>query len=210
MLVCEAAGFDVVLIETVGVGQSETMVADMTDCFLALMLPGAGDELQGIKRGLLELVDVIAVNKADGLTRQTAELAAQQLADALKSLSGRANITPDVLTCSALHHEGVPAVWQTIETRYANMKASGELAKRHRQQSTRWFWSMIDERLRQAVREHAGVAAIREQVERDVRAGTITPESAARRILDAFGLPNRRELTGHNVSSANPKEDRIP
>ena len=101
MLVCEAAGFDVVLIETVGVGQSETLVADMTDCFLALMLPGAGDELQGIKRGLLELVDVIAVNKADGATRWAAEVAARQFITALKSLAGRDREVPIVLTCSS-------------------------------------------------------------------------------------------------------------
>src|SRR4249919_2345933 len=105
MLLCEAAGFDVVLIETVGVGQSETAVADMTDCFLALMLPGAGDELQGIKRGLLELVDVIAVNKADGPTRLAAEQAAEQYRMALHTLGGRGDNLPPVLTCSALEEE---------------------------------------------------------------------------------------------------------
>src|SRR5437763_9268098 len=103
MLVCEAAGYDVVLIETVGVGQSETAVADMTDCFLALMLPGAGDELQGIKRGLREVVDVRAVNKADGPTKAAAELAAQQYRTALESLAGRHEGAPEVLTCSALY-----------------------------------------------------------------------------------------------------------
>ena len=102
-LICEAAGFDVILIETVGVGQSETMVADMTDCFLALMLPGAGDELQGIKRGLLELVDVLAVNKADGATRAAAELAAHQYRLALSSLAGRdTREPPRVLTCTRI------------------------------------------------------------------------------------------------------------
>src|SRR5262245_35416005 len=117
MLVCEAAGFNVVLIETVGVGQSETVVADMTDCFVALMLPGAGDELQGIKRGLLELVDVIAVNKADGPTRAAAELAAQQYQTALQSLAGRQDDTPAVLTCSALEGRGVDAGWGAVERR---------------------------------------------------------------------------------------------
>src|SRR5271157_4125407 len=125
MLVCEAAGYQVMLIETVGVGQSETVVADMTDCFLALMLPGAGDELQGIKRGLLELVDVIAVNKADGPTRSAAELAARQYRDALHSLAGREDDPRVVLTCSALHGQGVDAVWEAIERRYARLAANG-------------------------------------------------------------------------------------
>jgi LAO/AO transport system kinase len=188
MLVCEAAGFDIVLIETVGVGQSETMVADMTDCFLALMLPGAGDELQAVKRGLLELVDVIAVNKADGETRQAAELAAHQLAHVLESLSARSNDTPPVLTCSALHDDRVDVVWRAIEQRHARMKGSGELDQRHRRQNARWLWNIIDDQLRRAIREHPAVSEIREDLERDVLAGAISPESAARQILEAFGL----------------------
>jgi LAO/AO transport system kinase len=190
MLICEAAGFEVVLIETVGVGQSETMVSDMTDSFLALMLPGAGDELQGIKRGLLELVDVIAVNKADGATLQSAGVAAQQLSNALESLSARKSDTPPVLTCSALHNQGIDTVWEAIERRYSQMKESGELADRHRQQSIRWLWNIIDERIRQAVRNHSAVSEIRDGLERDVRAGRIAPESAARQMLEAFGLSN--------------------
>ena len=202
MLICEAAGFDVVLIETVGVGQSETMVADMTDCFLALMLPGAGDELQGIKRGLLEMVDVIAVNKADGATRQAAELAARQLTSALDSLAGRAHETAQVLTCSALYGEGVQAVWQAIAARYAGMKSSGELAERHRQQSTRWLWSIVDQRLRQVVRDHPAVTAICGELEQNVLAGKMAPEVAARQILDAFGLTNGRDRQGPHGSAA--------
>jgi LAO/AO transport system kinase len=146
MLVCEAAGYDVVLIETVGVGQSETVVADMTDCFLALMLPGAGDELQGIKRGLLELVDVIAVNKADGPTVAAAELAAQQYRTALQPLAGRREDAPPVLTCSALYGQGVEAVWEPA------------------------------------------VRAIRDDLEREVLAGTIPSAAAARQIQESFGL----------------------
>jgi LAO/AO transport system kinase len=188
-LVCEAAGFDVVLIETVGVGQSETMVADMTDCFLALMLPGAGDELQGIKRGLLELADVIAVNKADGTTRAAAEVAARQYSFALQSLAGRDGAAPPrVLTCSALRDQGVMAVWQAIEDRYAQRKDSGELDQRRQRQRLRWLWSMVDDRLREAVRTHPAVEAIRAQLELDVMAGTLPPEVAARQILKAFGL----------------------
>src|SRR5262249_62023575 len=137
MLVCEAAGYDVVLIETVGVGQSETVVADMTDCFLALMLPGAGDELQGIKRGLLELVDVIAVNKADGPTVAAAELAARQYRDALHSLAGRQDDPPAVLTCSALLGCGVDAVWEAVLLRHDRLAADGGVVGRRRRQNLR-------------------------------------------------------------------------
>jgi LAO/AO transport system kinase len=188
MLVCEAAGYQAVLIETVGVGQSETVVADMTDCFLALMLPGAGDELQGIKRGLLELVDVIAVNKADGALRSAAELAAGQYRDALQSLAGRADNPPAVLTCSALHAEGVDSVWEIIERRQQRLKATGQLAERRRWQNLRWLWSLVEDQLRQAVRTHPAVRTIRDELERDVLAGTTPAEAAARRILEAFGI----------------------
>ena len=188
MLVCEAAGYDVVLIETVGVGQSETMVADMTDCFVAIMLPGAGDELQGIKRGLLELVDVIAVNKADGETREAAKVAARQYITALASLVGRADEAPTVLTCSALEHQGVEKVWQTIQERQERMKASGALDQRRQRQNLRWFWSIVEDRLRQALGTNPAVHAIRPELEREVLAGTLAPKAAARRILEAFGL----------------------
>ena len=188
MMVCEAAGYDTVLVETVGVGQSETMVADMTDCFLALMLPGAGDDLQGIKRGLLELVDVIAVNKADDETLTAAELAAQQYNMAIKSLLGAQQYPPRVLTCSALHNKRVDQVWEAIEQRYAELKSTGELARRHRQQRVRWLWAIIEDRVQQALRNHADVGKIRGGLEAEVLAGTIPPEVAARQILDAFGL----------------------
>jgi LAO/AO transport system kinase len=188
MLVCEAAGYDVVLIETVGVGQSETAVADMTDCFLALMLPGAGDELQGIKRGLLELVDVLAVNKADGAMRAAAELAAQQYQTALQSLAGRHDDMPTVLTCSALHERGVDAVWDAVAARYARLAASGELAERRSRQNLRWLWALVEDRLLQALRTHPTVGAIRDTLERQVLGGTIPAAAAARQILEAFGL----------------------
>jgi LAO/AO transport system kinase len=188
MLVCEAAGYHVVLIETVGVGQSETTVADMTDCFLALMLPGAGDELQGIKRGLLELVDVIAVNKADGATRAAAELAAQQYRMALQSLAGRPEALPTVLTCSALEDQKVDAVWEAVENVYRRRKASGELAERRRQQNLRWLWALVEDQLRQSLRHHPAVKAIRHDLERDVLDGATPAAVAARRILEAFGL----------------------
>jgi len=160
----------------------------MTDCFLALMLPGAGDELQGIKRGLLELVDVIAVNKADGALRTAAELAAQQYRDALQSLAGRADNPPAVLTCSALHGEGVDSVWEIIEQRQQRLKATGQLAERRRRQNLRWLWASVEDQLRQAVRTHPAVRMIRDDLERDVLAGTTPAAAAARRILEAFGI----------------------
>jgi LAO/AO transport system kinase len=190
LLVCEAAGYQVILIETVGVGQSETMVADMTDCFLALMLPGAGDELQGIKRGLLELVDVIAVNKADGETRKAAARAAHQYDMALMSLSDRSarDGPPDVVTCSALQREGVDVVWQAIERRYTSQLNDGTLVQRRGQQNLSWLWSLVEQQLRQAIRGHAKVWEIRHHLERDVVAGVIPPKAAARQIIEAFGL----------------------
>ena len=193
LLVCEAAGYDVVLVETVGVGQSETMVADMTDCFLALMQPGTGDELQGIKRGLLELVDVIAVNKADGEGRLEAEQAARQYDVALKSLSGRSSPgdPPNVLTCSALQDERVDAVWQAVERRYQRQLADGSLMQCRGQQNLRWLWGLVEQQIQQALRDHVKVRAIRDPLEQDVLAGVIPPETAARKILEALGLnPN--------------------
>jgi LAO/AO transport system kinase len=189
MLVCEAAGYDVVLIETVGVGQSETMVAQMSDCFLAILLPGAGDDLQGIKRGLLELVDVIAVNKADGANRATAESAAQQYRAALHLLSDRGTEdAPVVLTCSALHHEGIDAVWEAIEQKVSGRRTSGELARRRQSQELLWLWSIVEEHARRAIYTHPGVASIKAQLEKQVLDGTIPTEVAARQILEAFGL----------------------
>ena len=188
LLICEAAGYEVVLIETVGVGQSETMVAEMTDCFLALMLPGAGDDLQGIKRGLLELVDVIAVNKADDATLKAAELAAHQYEMAIQSILGKQHHPPQVLTCSALHHRRVDSVWDAIENRFQEMDRSGELAEKRRRQRVRWLWAIIEDRMKQAMRQHPGVEAIRADLEAEVLTGSLPPEAAARKILEAFSV----------------------
>ncbi|MEM9185089.1 MAG: methylmalonyl Co-A mutase-associated GTPase MeaB [Planctomycetota bacterium] len=190
MLVCEAAGFDVVLVETVGVGQSETMVADMTDCFLALMLPGAGDELQGIKRGLLELVDVIAVNKADGEMQAAARRAAHQYDVALKSISGRAHgdDVPEVLTCSALEGNGIAEVWDAVVRRHRALQGSGRLAERRGRQNLRWLWNLVDQHLELTIRDHPALSGLREQLEESVVEGTQPPEAAARQIIDALGL----------------------
>src|SRR5882724_696715 len=148
MLLCEAAGFDVVLVETVGIGQSETAVCDMTDFFLALMLPGAGDELQGIKKGLVELADMIAVNKADGDNIKRANLAAAEYRGALHILSPRSeHWQPPVLTYSALTGRGIDALWQKIREHRTAMNASGEFAARRRRRRGRWMWWLLEQRM---------------------------------------------------------------
>jgi LAO/AO transport system kinase len=192
MLLCEAAGYDIVLTETVGVGQSETYAVHMTDCFLALMLPAAGDELQGIKRGLLEIVDFLVVNKADGATKAAAEVSARQYRNALESLAGRgAAGAPKVFTCSALYHHGVDTIWEDIAKRHAQMAADGTLADRRQRQNLRWLWTIVEDRIRQSVYAHPHVQAIRAELELEVLAGELPVESAARRILEALGKPFR-------------------
>jgi len=188
MLVAEAAGYDVILIETVGVGQSETMVCEMTDCFLALMLPGAGDELQGIKRGLLELVDVIAVNKADGPNLKPAELAAQQYHNALDSISGNHDSAPTILTCSASEKTGIQDVWDAIHRRCELNKRSGRFERRRQQQNLRWLWSIVEDRLRQTLHTHPAVQAICDDVETRVLAGEMPPAAGARQLFPALKL----------------------
>ncbi len=189
ILVCEAAGYDVVLVETVGVGQSETAVAGMVDCFLLLMLTGAGDELQGIKRGILELADVIAVNKADGANAEAAERARTELERALAILrpAGDNGWTPRVVTSSGNTGAGVDEVWEIIEEHRAVMDADGGLERRRKKQLLGWMWEMVDEGLRNAVREHPGVAETLTSVESDVLEGRTTPAAAAEHILKTFG-----------------------
>ncbi len=187
MLVAEAAGFDVVLVETVGVGQSETMVAEMTDCFLGLMLPGAGDELQGIKRGLLELLDVIAVNKADGKNAEAAALAARQYHNALDSLSGRqSSETPAIMTCSALAKIGIDGVWDAVQSKCDARRKSGAFRRRRKEQNLRWLWAIVEDQLRQALHTHPGVQEICEDVENQVLAGVMPPAVGARRLMDVI------------------------
>jgi LAO/AO transport system kinase len=179
ILVCEAAGFDVVLVETVGVGQSETVVADMVDFFLVLMLAGAGDDLQGIKKGVLELADMIAVNKADGDNVDRAERAAADYRMALHLMSPASPTwNPPVLTCSGLTDLGLDEVWAQVRRHRDAMDATGELVQRRREQQVRWMWAMIDDRLRDDLRSSPEVMRCLEDLEADVRAGTITPTAA--------------------------------
>ena len=186
MLACEAAGYDVVLVETVGVGQSETVVAEMTDFFLALMLPGAGDELQGIKRGLLELTDLIAVNKADGDNVVRARRAAREYRNVLHFMPARAGWQPRVELCSAVTGMGLEPIWDHIREHHDGMTASGLLDARRRDQMLRWMRSMIEDQLRAMLREHPDVKRVWHDVERAVRDGETTPTVGAQRILAAF------------------------
>src|SRR3978361_2080491 len=185
LLLCEAAGFDVVLVETVGIGQSETAVCDMTDFFLALMLPGAGDELQGIKKGLVELADMIAINKADGDNIKRANLAASEYRGALHILTPRSEPWhPPVLTYSALTGIGIDTLWQKILEHRTAMNASGEFAGRRRQQRIKWMWSMLEQRMMARLRADATMRAKVKKTEAEVADGRITPALAAEQIAD--------------------------
>lgn len=183
MLLCEAAGFDVVLVETVGIGQSETAVCDMTDFFLALMLPGAGDELQGIKKGLVELADMIAVNKADGDNLKRAKAAAAEYNAALHILAPRSeHWFPPVLTYSALTGDGIDAVWEKVVAHRTAMIASGEFEKRRRQQQVKWMWTILEDRLHARLRSDPAIRARVKQTETAVANGEMTPTVAAETV----------------------------
>lgn len=187
ILVCEAAGFDVVLVETVGVGQSETIVADMVDFYCVLMLPGAGDDLQGIKKGVLELADLIAVNKADGDNITRAEQAAADYRLALHMTTPASpNWTPPVLTCSALTNVGLDELWAQVELHRVKLSESGELVQKRRDQQVRWMWSMLDDRLREDLRSHPAVVASLARVQAQVEQGLITPTAAADEIWERY------------------------
>jgi LAO/AO transport system kinase len=185
MLLCEAAGFDVVLVETVGIGQSETAVSDMTDFFLALMLPGAGDELQGIKKGLVELADMIAVNKADGDNLKRANQAAADYRSALHILNPRSeHWHPPVETYSALTGNGIAKLWQKILDHRTAMNASGEFAKRRREQQVKWMWSMLEQRMLARLRTEPSTRGRVRKIESEVADGRVTPSVAAEQIAE--------------------------
>jgi len=187
MLLCEAAGFDVVLVETVGVGQSEVAVAGMVDLFLLLLAPGAGDELQGIKRGIVEIADLIMVNKSDG---ELASAAARTVADyehALHVLRPRSTAwSPRVMSCSAITGEGIADVWRAVQEHRRALEGTGELDELRAGQARAWMWSEVTESLRAELDADAEVAALVARLESDVVSGRVSPTAAARRILDAF------------------------
>jgi LAO/AO transport system kinase len=185
MLLCEAAGFDVILVETVGIGQSETAVYDMTDFFLALMLPGAGDELQGIKKGIVELADMIAINKADGDNLPRANAAAASYRSALKILAPRSqHWSPPVVTYSGLTGSGIPELWQTIVEHRAAMNASGEFTQRRSQQQVKWMWSMFEDRMTTRLRNDSSIRAKVKATETAVAEGRLTPGLGASQIAE--------------------------
>jgi LAO/AO transport system kinase len=189
LLLCEAAGFDVVLVETVGVGQGELAVAAMVDFFLLLMLPGAGDELQGIKKGVLELADAIGVNKADGDNLPRARVAIGDLRAALRYLpKKRASWRTQVVAVSGQTGDGLDELWRLVGEHHATLAASGELAGLRAEQQRSWMWSLIGERLETAFRTHPEVAAQLAAVEGEVLAGRASPTAAADRLLAAFGV----------------------
>ncbi|WP_210324244.1 methylmalonyl Co-A mutase-associated GTPase MeaB [Azorhizobium oxalatiphilum] len=189
MLLCEAAGFDVVLVETVGVGQSETAVADLTDTFLVLMLPGAGDELQGIKKGVLELADIVAVNKADGDNLPRARAAAGEYKAALHLLGAREPFwSPPVLTYSALTEEGVAGLWEQVVAHRAAAEKAGAFTDTRRTQQVRWMWTLLQERVTEKVKTDPSIKARLPALEQQVADGVLAPTLAAGEIASLLGL----------------------
>lgn len=192
LLLCEAAGFDVTLVETVGVGQSEAAVASMVDFFGVLLQPGAGDELQGMKKGVLELADALIVNKADGEllpAAKRARVAYQHALDLLRPASP--HWRPPVLLASAATGEGIARVWETVLAHRAALEASGELVARRREQARAWLWALVGEGLERALREHPAVARAIPRLEAEVQDRKTTPAAAARALLDAFASRDR-------------------
>ena len=186
MLLCEASGFDVIIVETVGVGQSETTVAGMVDVFVLLQLPNAGDDLQAIKKGIVEIADLIVYNKAD-IDERAAEFAKVQMRTALTMLrSASPNWRPPVLTVSALAKRGIPEFWAEIERYRSTMSASGEFEAKRRRQAVNWMWGLIDSGLRHYFREHPAVHAALPGVLNDVAEGHTTPGIAAFRLLESL------------------------
>ncbi len=187
MLLCEAAGFDVVLVETVGVGQSEVAVAGMVDCFLLLIAPAAGDELQGIKRGIMELADLVVVNKADGELKAVAGITASDYANALRLVRPRsAAWSPRVVECSALEGTGVSEVWHAVDEFRTALAGAGELDGRRAHQARDWMWSEISDTLLERLRADGRSAKLAAELEVEVRAGRLPPTAAADRVLRAF------------------------
>jgi LAO/AO transport system kinase len=189
MLACEAAGYDVIIVETVGVGQSEITVASMVDFFLVLMLAGAGDDLQGMKRGILELADALAINKADGENVARARKAAKIYEMALHLLQPPSpGWTPPVLTCSAVELTGIEAIWNAVLQHREKLSGSGELTAKRKGQAVAWMWSLIDEGLTERFSRHPDVKKQLPRITREVERGNLAPTTAAEKLL--FFLDN--------------------
>jgi LAO/AO transport system kinase len=191
IVLLEAAGFDVILVETVGVGQSEVAVANMVDTFVFLTLARTGDQLQGIKKGVLELADIVVVNKADGEHAAEAKAAARELAAAIRLLYPRETLwRPPVLTMSALEGVGLQELWTMVRKHRDTLAAAGEFESRRRAQQVDWTWSMVRDAVLERVLTHPGVKKVRAEIERQVRAGELTPALAAQHLLETADLPS--------------------
>lgn len=187
MLLCEAAGYDVILIETVGVGQSETTVAEMVDVFMLLLAPAGGDELQGIKRGVMELADLIVINKADGELKATASRAAAEYKGAVGLMRPKSvNWRPEVLMISALKKQGIDELWWAIESYREARSKDNELEAQRRDQAIAWMWSELDDSLLSKFRRHEGVADLLPELEKAVKDRKMDPTAAAEQLLSAF------------------------
>jgi len=189
MLTCEAAGFDVVLIETVGVGQSETVVADMVDFFLVVLIAGAGDELQGIKRGLMEMADLVAINKADGDNKVHAERACALYQNAMRLVHpADSPWNPPVVTCSAVKNTGIDAIWSQVLKHRARFEPTGWFEQHRRAQMVRWMWDLVNEYIDRLLHGKPEIRAISTRVESAVRSGSMTAADGAETVLRAIGL----------------------
>ena len=201
LLLCEAAGFDVVIVETVGVGQSETKVADMTDMFMLLLLPGGGDQLQGIKRGIMELADLVIVNKADGDTKDLATRSAMEYRNALQLLHPRSvDWKVEVLTCSALDDVGVDDSWEVVLRHHEALVASNELNSRRADQACAWMWSEVQDSLIDNLKADADVMRHIPKLEAAARAGEIPAGKAAEEMLNIYYRKNQTNETDGNES----------
>jgi LAO/AO transport system kinase len=188
MLICEAAGYDIILIETVGVGQSEVMVSSMVDFFLVMMLPNTGDELQGIKKGIMEFADSIVINKADGENINAAKVAKRQFENVLHILSNKNddNWEPRVLTCSSVKGNGIQDVIDAVMEHRDIMSKSGELEEHRKTQRKEWMWNILQEGLQSMFKRNKEIYSLIEELENKVLSGDMTPTNAASLILDRF------------------------
>ena len=185
MLLCEAAGFDVVVVETVGVGQSEHQVGSMVDFFLILLLPGGGDELQGIKKGILELADAILINKADGESENLANKTRLHYQSALSLLTQSGFWSPEVRTCSALERSGIAEAWDMVRRFHDEALAAGHLASMRSEQNLQWMWQLTDQLLRQQITDHPTLTTRLSAIEAEVGGARLTPLSASNRSTSA-------------------------
>ncbi|WP_116114784.1 methylmalonyl Co-A mutase-associated GTPase MeaB [Austwickia chelonae] len=208
MVVLEAAGYDVVLVETVGVGQSEVAVAEMVDTFLMLALARSGDQLQGIKRGILERVDVIAVNKADGDNEGEARVCARELRGAMRLMAGDSASAPEVLTCSARTGAGLDEVWSAVTAHRDRLDQEGSLQERRAEQQRSWLWALTETEALDSLHHSPQVLAVRENIEHQVMTGRMAAPEGSRTLLEAFvaGMLAAQEQTANEPSSAgNPR-----